>query len=292
MAGRMWGWLLICDPPEQTAGDIADALQASRGAISGTARILSSAGIIRRSTRRGRPSRVLLRAAGGPRAVHGQRWSGLPPVPRDHGAGPRRDRRSPARGPGVASRSCTTSCAFIESEVPARRSSDSSGTARRGPARRERRDDRGHPDREADQVLRRRIGASSDLDLEVQQGEIFGFLGPNGAGKTTTMRVAPRPHPAHVRARRGLRHRDDRRPGGDPPPRRLPARRVRPVRPADRRARRSSTSRTSGAASTPAYAAELIESSTSTRAASSRSTRRATSRRSASSSPSSTGRTC
>ena len=26
MAGRMWGWLLICDPPEQTAGDIADAL--------------------------------------------------------------------------------------------------------------------------------------------------------------------------------------------------------------------------------------------------------------------------
>jgi ABC-2 type transport system ATP-binding protein len=28
-----------------------------------------------------------------------------------------------------------------------------------------------------------------DLDLEVAQGEIFGFLGPNGAGKTTTMRV-------------------------------------------------------------------------------------------------------
>jgi ABC-2 type transport system ATP-binding protein len=28
-----------------------------------------------------------------------------------------------------------------------------------------------------------------DLDLEVSEGEIFGFLGPNGAGKTTTMRV-------------------------------------------------------------------------------------------------------
>jgi ABC-2 type transport system ATP-binding protein len=27
------------------------------------------------------------------------------------------------------------------------------------------------------------------LDLEVQQGEIFGFLGPNGAGKSTTMRL-------------------------------------------------------------------------------------------------------
>ena len=53
MAGRMWGWLLICDPPEQTAGDIADALHASRGAISGTARLLASAGMIRRTTRSG-----------------------------------------------------------------------------------------------------------------------------------------------------------------------------------------------------------------------------------------------
>ena len=29
----------------------------------------------------------------------------------------------------------------------------------------------------------------TELDLDVSQGEIFGFLGPNGAGKTTTMRV-------------------------------------------------------------------------------------------------------
>jgi ABC-2 type transport system ATP-binding protein len=29
----------------------------------------------------------------------------------------------------------------------------------------------------------------TELDLDVEGGEIFGFLGPNGAGKTTTMRV-------------------------------------------------------------------------------------------------------
>jgi DNA-binding transcriptional regulator GbsR (MarR family) len=53
MAGRMWGWLLICEPAEQTAADIAEALHASRGAISGTARILGNAGLVRRSTRPG-----------------------------------------------------------------------------------------------------------------------------------------------------------------------------------------------------------------------------------------------
>lgn len=31
--------------------------------------------------------------------------------------------------------------------------------------------------------------AVSDLNLTVEQGEVFGFLGPNGAGKTTTVRL-------------------------------------------------------------------------------------------------------
>ncbi|MDH7486939.1 MAG: ATP-binding cassette domain-containing protein [Anaerolineae bacterium] len=33
------------------------------------------------------------------------------------------------------------------------------------------------------------LRAVDGLDLEVRQGEIFGFLGPNGAGKTTTIRM-------------------------------------------------------------------------------------------------------
>ena len=33
------------------------------------------------------------------------------------------------------------------------------------------------------------IQAVTNLTLEVQQGEVFGFLGPNGAGKTTTVRM-------------------------------------------------------------------------------------------------------
>jgi len=33
------------------------------------------------------------------------------------------------------------------------------------------------------------ITAVDGLDLEVREGEVFGFLGPNGAGKTTTLRL-------------------------------------------------------------------------------------------------------
>ena len=53
MAGRMWAYLAICDPPERTAGEIAERLQASRGSVSGSARLLEHVGLIRRSTRPG-----------------------------------------------------------------------------------------------------------------------------------------------------------------------------------------------------------------------------------------------
>ena len=33
------------------------------------------------------------------------------------------------------------------------------------------------------------LTAVDDLNLTIQEGEVFGFIGPNGAGKTTTMRI-------------------------------------------------------------------------------------------------------
>jgi len=35
----------------------------------------------------------------------------------------------------------------------------------------------------------RKVRVLHDLNLEVYEGEIFGYLGPNGAGKTTTLKL-------------------------------------------------------------------------------------------------------
>jgi DNA-binding MarR family transcriptional regulator len=48
MAGRILGWLLICDPPRQSASDLAEALQASRGSISSMTQHLIRFGLIER----------------------------------------------------------------------------------------------------------------------------------------------------------------------------------------------------------------------------------------------------
>jgi DNA-binding transcriptional regulator GbsR (MarR family) len=52
-AARMWAYLLVCEPPEQTAAQLAEVLHASRGSISGSARMLEATGLIRRSSRKG-----------------------------------------------------------------------------------------------------------------------------------------------------------------------------------------------------------------------------------------------
>jgi hypothetical protein len=49
MVGRLIGYLAICDPPEQSIGELAEALLASRSAIAGAANVLDALGLIRRS---------------------------------------------------------------------------------------------------------------------------------------------------------------------------------------------------------------------------------------------------
>jgi DNA-binding transcriptional regulator GbsR (MarR family) len=48
MAGRIFGWLLIADPPQQNTDQIARGLLASKGSISTTTRFLIQHGLIER----------------------------------------------------------------------------------------------------------------------------------------------------------------------------------------------------------------------------------------------------
>lgn len=53
IAGRVLGWLIICDPPEQSAGQIATAIGASRASLTTNLRLLGSLGFVRQTTRPG-----------------------------------------------------------------------------------------------------------------------------------------------------------------------------------------------------------------------------------------------
>ena len=64
IAGRILGWLLVCQPAEQTASDLAKALSASRASISTNTRLLEHFGIVERTARIGTRS-TLFRIAPG-----------------------------------------------------------------------------------------------------------------------------------------------------------------------------------------------------------------------------------
>jgi DNA-binding transcriptional regulator GbsR (MarR family) len=65
MAGRIWGWLLVCNPPEQTAAQIAEAVNASRGSVSTMSRLLMQLWLIERVGRPGVRSGLYRIKAGG-----------------------------------------------------------------------------------------------------------------------------------------------------------------------------------------------------------------------------------
>lgn len=53
IAGRVLGWLIICDPPEQSAAQISEAIGASRASLTTNLRLLGSVGFLRESTKPG-----------------------------------------------------------------------------------------------------------------------------------------------------------------------------------------------------------------------------------------------
>ena len=46
MAGRIFGWLLVCDPPEQSLEDLAAAVQGSKASMSTMTRLLVQSGLV------------------------------------------------------------------------------------------------------------------------------------------------------------------------------------------------------------------------------------------------------
>ncbi|MEQ0564861.1 transcriptional regulator [Amycolatopsis sp. NEAU-NG30] len=48
ITGRILGLLMICDPPERSAGQIAETIQASRASLTSNMRFLSAIGLVRR----------------------------------------------------------------------------------------------------------------------------------------------------------------------------------------------------------------------------------------------------
>ena len=53
ITGRILGWLMICDPPEQSPAQIAGAINASRASLTTNMRLLIASGLVRRLTRSG-----------------------------------------------------------------------------------------------------------------------------------------------------------------------------------------------------------------------------------------------
>ncbi|MEV6483101.1 hypothetical protein [Streptomyces sp. NPDC051576] len=65
MAGRLLGYLLVCDPTQQTIDELSDALLASRSAITGAVKLLEGYGLARRTRSAGeRMDRVNLDPTG------------------------------------------------------------------------------------------------------------------------------------------------------------------------------------------------------------------------------------
>jgi len=114
--GKLLGWLLICDPPQQSSAELAKALDLSAGSVSTGTRMLENSRLIRRVAvpgRRGKVYEMIEDAMA--RAIQDDRLrimrelmdQGLDVIGDEHGLRAVRLRRT------------RDFCAFCEREIPA-----------------------------------------------------------------------------------------------------------------------------------------------------------------------------
>lgn len=73
MTGRVMGYLLVCEPPHKSSAELAEALNASRGAISTATRALLQTGLIHRRPMPGsRATYLEMRPEAMNQLLHGQ----------------------------------------------------------------------------------------------------------------------------------------------------------------------------------------------------------------------------
>ena len=198
MVGRLLGYLAVCDPPEQTIGELAEALLASRSAITGAVGALETMHVISRSRSAGeRMDRVRIdmsspESMGMDISEYEELGSARTRRPGGAARRPRRTAGDPLgdvrvrRFPGGA---CRDHRAGMEGA--ARRSCRLRGPARTAPPRAGTVSGASQPAIVAAGV-RKSFDAKvvlDGVDLTVAEGTVFALLGPNGAGKTTMIRI-------------------------------------------------------------------------------------------------------
>ncbi len=180
-AGRIFSFLQVSDPPEQTAAQIATALGISLGTVSSMTRLLMQAGWVERISRRGeRQARYRSSAGMMSLTVDGV----MEPTRRarqltQRGLELMADR--PAADRARLDRAQRRLCILRGVAPNAPRAVAPTGAERSAMTA-----------AIQTEKLTKSYGSHRgiiEVDLEVQEGEAFGFLGPNGAGKTTMIRT-------------------------------------------------------------------------------------------------------
>ena len=200
MVGRLLGYLAVCDPPEQSIGELAEALLASRSAIAGAVKVLEATHAIRRSRAAGeRMDRVRIDLTS-PQSMGMDitEYEELRELAQE-GLEVVRDAPMERRAVLLEMVGIRRVPGGADSGAAAGVGGTARGAGRRGASpglpsaeegidrdRRERPGDRGRRAYASRSATR---WCSTSVDLTVAEGTIFGLLGPNGAGKTTMVRI-------------------------------------------------------------------------------------------------------